>query len=97
MQELWELEIAKRYLMCPYFEIRIKGMKEFKLSQIKIMNTAVYNSVDLKKQNIESSNYLTCALFSEWVLKNKILEYIYNENTHSEIIKRSKPILDMMV
>jgi hypothetical protein len=28
--ELFELEIAKRLLMCPYFEKRIKGMNEFK-------------------------------------------------------------------
>jgi hypothetical protein len=28
--ELYELEIAKKLLMCPYFEKRIKGMNEFK-------------------------------------------------------------------
>ena len=30
VREIWELQIAKRYLMCPFFEMRIKGMKEYK-------------------------------------------------------------------
>jgi len=41
--ELYELEIAKRFLMCPYFEKRIKGMKEFKLIQEKVLNRVVRN------------------------------------------------------
>lgn len=30
VEEILELEIAQRYLTCPFFEMRIKGMKEFK-------------------------------------------------------------------
>lgn len=30
ISEIYELNIAKRLLMCPFFEKRIKGMKEFK-------------------------------------------------------------------
>lgn len=97
VQELWELEIAKRYLMCPFFEMRIKGMKEFKHSQNKIVNTALYSGPEHKKQNLEYSNYLTCQSYAEWIVKNKILEYIFNENSHSELIKRSQPILYLMV
>jgi len=41
--ELYELEIAKRFLMCPYFEKRIKGMKEFKLIQEKVLNRILRN------------------------------------------------------
>lgn len=36
--ELYELEIAKRFLMCPYFEKRIKGMKEFGEIHLKVGN-----------------------------------------------------------
>lgn len=36
--ELYELEIAKRFLMCPYFEKRIKGMKEFSDIHLKVGN-----------------------------------------------------------
>jgi len=36
--EIYELEVAKRLLICPYFEKRIKGMKEFKNIQEKIFN-----------------------------------------------------------
>lgn len=33
-----ELEIAKRFLTCPYFEKRIKGMKEFGQIHDKVVN-----------------------------------------------------------
>ena len=37
-QETLELSLAKRYLTCPFFELRIKGMKEFNLIHEKIIN-----------------------------------------------------------
>lgn len=37
VHELRELWLAKRYLMCPFFEMRIKGMKEFKQIEDKIV------------------------------------------------------------
>jgi hypothetical protein len=37
VQELYELWLAKRYLMCPFFEMRIKGMKEFKQIEDKVV------------------------------------------------------------
>ena len=44
--ELYELEIAKRFLMCPYFEKRLKGMKEFKHIQEKVLNRVLRNPQD---------------------------------------------------
>jgi len=44
--ELYELEIAKRFLMCPYFEKRLKGMKEFKHIQEKVLNRVLRNAQD---------------------------------------------------
>jgi hypothetical protein len=38
VQEVFELEMAHRFLMCPFFEMRIKGMKEFKYINDKICN-----------------------------------------------------------
>jgi hypothetical protein len=95
--ELWELEIAKRYLMCPFFEMRIKGMKEFKHIQEKIVNTACRSGPEHKKQSLEYNYFVNCQIYSDWILKNKILEYIFNENSHSELIKRSFTILYLMV
>jgi len=43
VQEIYELSIAKRYLTCPFFEMRIKGMKEFGQIRDKIVNTIRYN------------------------------------------------------
>ena len=45
IDEFFEFEIARRFLMSPYFEKRINGMKEFKLLAEKIIT---------RKQEIQS-------------------------------------------
>jgi hypothetical protein len=48
LNELYGLDIAKRFLMCPYFENRIKGMKEFKLIQEKVLNRTTMTPQDCR-------------------------------------------------
>ena len=69
--------------MCPFFEMKIKGMKEFKLINEKIVARV------MRKQGVEQAQYLNLDIFSAWVTQNKILDYIFKENPHSELIKRS--------
>jgi hypothetical protein len=91
MDEFYELEISKRFLMCPYFEKRIKGMKEFKMIQQKLVKR------EGKVTNMPMINgrpqLLTMKTFSEWILANKVIEFIFKENAHQELIKRSQSIL----
>ena len=69
--------------MCPFFEMKIKGMKEFKHINEKIVARV------MRKQGVEQAQYLNLDIFSAWVTQNKILDYIFKENPHSELIKRS--------
>ena len=46
--ELFELQIAKKLLMCPYFEKRIKGMNEFKHIQEKVVNKVIRGHKEFK-------------------------------------------------
>ena len=46
--ELYELQIEKKLLMCPYFEKRIKGMNEFKHIQEKVVNRVIRGQKDNK-------------------------------------------------
>jgi hypothetical protein len=39
MSELKELEIAQRYLRCPFFEKRVRGINELKEIYIKVSNS----------------------------------------------------------
>ena len=79
--------------MCPYFEMRIKGMKEFKYIQEKVVNSILKNNQENLKANLDFAKYLDLKLFSNWIIKNNTIEYIFKENPHQELIKRSYQIL----
>lgn len=96
LQELYELDIAKRFLTCPYFEMRIKGMKEFKQIVEKICNTMANLSNRYVKQGGDYARYLDLKTFSAWIIKEKVIEFIFKENPHNELIKRSYSILYIM-
>jgi hypothetical protein len=38
MSELYDMDLSRRFLLSPFFEKRIRGMKEFKNVQEKIQN-----------------------------------------------------------
>jgi hypothetical protein len=40
---------------------------------------------------------LDIQIFSNWILENKVIEFIFEENPHSELIKRSSCILYLLV
>lgn len=91
--ELYGLEIAKRFLTCPYFENRIKGMKEFKLIQEKVLNRVTRTPQDCRQLGQDYAKFLDLRIFSDWVHENKVIDFIFKENPHSELIKRSYSIL----
>lgn len=45
---------------------------------------------------IKPLKWLTSELLKEWILQNKILEIVFGENTHTEIVKRSSSILKFL-
>lgn len=94
--ELYELEIAKRFLMCPYFEKRIKGMKEFGEIHLKVSNKLSRTPEECQQVGVDYARYLDLDSFSAWIIDNKVLHFIFKENPHSELIKRSGKILHLM-
>jgi hypothetical protein len=45
ISEMYELKIAQKYLMSPFFEKRIKGMSEFKEIFLKVDNAQRFTQV----------------------------------------------------
>jgi len=39
------------------------------------------------------TRYLDEELFSKWIIENKVIDFIFEENPHQELIKRSFSIL----
>lgn len=81
--ETYELRIAKKYLTCPYFEKRIKGMAEFKDIFNKVRN---FKGQDKEKSEIVGTRFLDFAKFSKWLHDERILEFIFVESPHNELI-----------
>lgn len=98
MQELYDLEISRRFLLSPFFEKRIRGMKEFKNVQEKIQNRHLRPQVDQNNRPIrfEVTRYLDEQVFSKWIIDQKVIDFIFEENPHQELIKRSLSVLQVM-
>jgi hypothetical protein len=71
-------------------------MKEFKLIQEKIVIANTRNHHECRQNGIEYAKYLTTKTFSEWIITNKVIDYIFKENPHAQLIQRSASILQIM-
>ena len=89
VSETFELRIAKKYLTSPFFEKRIRGMSEFRDIFIKVENSQQYSEAQLRQNDLAYSRWLTLQHYAEWITKEGIIEYIYIESPHSELIRRA--------
>lgn len=89
VSETYELRIAQKYLFSPFFDKKIQGMAEFKEIFNKVENRQRFTDHDLMQNDIHVCRYLNFQNFSSWIQQTQILEYIYIENPHAELIKRS--------
>lgn len=48
---------------------------------------------EIDKQNVQLTGHLNVRLMSDWLKQNKILELIFGQGSHLEIVKRSPSIL----
>jgi hypothetical protein len=62
--ELRELAVAEKYLRCPFFEKRVRGINELKEIYYKVQNTLVKNKGD----QLEYTKWLTHDSYSQWLL-----------------------------
>lgn len=90
--ELRELHVAEKYLRCPFFEKRVRGINELKEISFKVMNSLVKN----KGEQLEFSKWLTVDSYCAWLTEHKIIEFIFIENPHVELIRRSFEVMRML-
>lgn len=90
--EVWMLKIALRFLTSPFFEKRIKGMQEFKYFQEQV----ILRANERPKQRKGDPLPIDLATYAKWITENKLISFIFEENPHSELIKRSSCILRVL-
>ena len=96
MEETMELTLSYKLLKCPIFERRRQGM--INLSNIiesleDETRDEKYRYFGKKKKKYE---WLTNEIFLQWIKDNKIIEYVYGEYSHPEIIRKSGELLEKM-
>jgi len=89
VSETYELRIAQKLLMSPYFDKKIRGVADFKDIFIRVDNRQRYSEHEIRQNDLPVCRFLEMQRVSHWILETKILEYIFIENPHSELIKRS--------
>ena len=66
--EMLELQIAERYLRCPFFEKRVRGINE-----LKDMYYRVQNSTNKQQRNneiqIQMTKWLNFEKYSIWIIQ----------------------------
>lgn len=97
LEETLELTLSFKLLKCPKFERRRQGM----INLINIIESLEededkddrYSYFRKKKKKYE---WLTTQTFLEWIKENKIIEYVFGEYSHPEIIRKSGELLVKM-
>lgn len=99
MVETAELDLSLKFLTCPYFEKRLRGINEIKELTEKIelhedfaKDPQQYSSLFSQKM----TKKLNARMFIDWINKNKIFELILGDSIHIEIIKRTHEIIKFM-
>lgn len=97
--EIAELELAFKLLTCQVLEKRLKGINEIKEISERIEHHEHYvktGNTQLIAASQKSTKYLNAKIFVKWILDNKILEVIFGDSIHIEIVKRCSDIPKFM-
>ena len=94
MSELKELQIAQKYLRCPFFEKRVRGINELKDIYHRVNNAQSKNRNN--NDQYSCTKWLNLEKYSQWLVNEKIVEFIFIENPHVELIKRSLEIMYLL-
>lgn len=100
-----QLTMALRFLKSTYLEKRLKGISDIK-TMIEKTEQAQYllkkkqgAVIDYDMQGVRMTKppkFITQEILKEWIVTNKLLEIVFGENTHLEIVKRSGCILKFL-
>ena len=97
LTEVAELELALKFLTCPYFEKRLRGINEIKemSEKIDIHEHIIRNNghANLVTTQYKTTKYFNAKKFIKWIFDNKIFDLILGDSMHIEIVKRCHDIL----
>ena len=88
----YHLLLALKMVQCPYLDRRLKGLAEIKrrIDEITPKDAAVNPYGGLKSDSSQTQNI---ERMLDWVKRNAVLQLIFNDNAHAEMIKRGTAIL----
>jgi hypothetical protein len=72
----------------------VRGINEFKEIYYKVYNASV--KARATSDQYQSTKWLTGSKYCEWLLEHRIIEFIFIENPHVELIKRSAEIIRLL-
>mmetsp|Transcript_19956 Transcript_19956/g.36937 ORF Transcript_19956/g.36937 Transcript_19956/m.36937 type:complete len:2099 (-) Transcript_19956:32-6328(-) len=79
-----ELSLCLQLFYCPLLEKRIKGLSDIK---------AVLNKATSQRQQVRFNG----EFLSAWLIDNRIIEAIFKESAHTELIKRSGELISFLI
>ena len=96
-EETLELTLCHKLLKCQKFERKRQGILNL-ISIIEVLEedenkSGISTYLRKKKQKYE---WLTAQIFLEWIKDQKIIDYVFGEYSHPEIIRKSGEILCKM-
>ena len=89
--EVNQLQLALKYLKCPYLEKRLRGITEINkmIEKVTQPQYSGYDVRDMKRHYQKASaKYFTGSTLSEWIIRNDLLGIIMGKSSHAEILRR---------
>ena len=93
--ELFRLDLAFKCLKTPYLERRIHGFIDI----IEIIETSKSKEDELARYHYiyyPHQSWLSSSFLIEWLQGHNLLEIIFGEKSHPELVKRSGPLLKLL-
>ena len=81
--DVLELNLALRFLICPFMEKKLKGLTEIK----EIIESMTDKDLNIRRRY----RFLTSESLAKWIVSNRIIEIVL-ENSHEEMVKRVSSI-----
>jgi ubiquitin carboxyl-terminal hydrolase 9/24 len=83
-----ELSLSLKFFQSPYLEKRIRGLNDLK--------DMVERVKPGKAAGSRQARYLTGSTLAEWILEVRLIETIFGENPHIELVKRASEFLGLL-
>lgn len=86
--ERFFLDTVLKCFRSPFLEKRLTGLNDIK-DVISIVSRSVNKQDNNQNSNMIELYWVNPEFFVKWIKENKILEQLYGENLHGELVKRS--------